>query len=488
MLTAEKLRKAAILIDTLDADRAEALLSQMPPEQQQVIRNMVVELGDIDDSEREQVINEFLKPKSSGTKKSSQETKATNPSDHELATESNDVDSQPVTPYSMSSEPTSKRDGIDEYETVSEPKVPTVSNHSPTVEVSSGDTHKAERSTESDNENLIEPHTSEYSRGLQGWLSQLNNIEPERLARLMSLERPQAIAIILSQLEGPQAQQVVKLLDDDLRRAVLKRITMLEEVSEEILMELVQSLRQRLGQTEATLTIQLASPGIKALERILLAAEDQERGDLLSSLYEESPELVERLVSLHGWEAQFQQPSRGLEENGFSKPDVIPFPSLDKDSIKAHSQGLEPSTLELDEPTQAEQNCLSNPSDAESSHDDEAIADHLMGGLESLEQWHEHSLVFDQLMDLKDRSLIAVIRKAKVNRVLFAMLGADDRMLKKVKRALKRSEAKELVRRLNAFGPVRLSDVQKAQESIVDIAVSMMINGEIESLLEKRAA
>jgi len=59
--TTDGLRKAAILVDTLDAKTADALLGQMAEEQADQVRRAVLHLGQIDPEERHRVVAEFLR-------------------------------------------------------------------------------------------------------------------------------------------------------------------------------------------------------------------------------------------------------------------------------------------------------------------------------------------------------------------------------------------------------------------------------------------
>jgi flagellar motor switch protein FliG len=59
-MTSTNLRKAAILVATLDALSAEAILDSVPEEQAARVRRMIVELGELDTAEQEDVIEEFF--------------------------------------------------------------------------------------------------------------------------------------------------------------------------------------------------------------------------------------------------------------------------------------------------------------------------------------------------------------------------------------------------------------------------------------------
>lgn len=60
-LTSKGIRKAAILIASLDQASADRLLDQMDPRQSQQVRRAVFELGDIDPAEQKQIIDEFFR-------------------------------------------------------------------------------------------------------------------------------------------------------------------------------------------------------------------------------------------------------------------------------------------------------------------------------------------------------------------------------------------------------------------------------------------
>ena len=64
-LSNEGLRKAAVLVASLDTAAADAVLDQLTAEQAQQVRAMVVEMDDIDQGEQRRVIDEFFQ---SGTK------------------------------------------------------------------------------------------------------------------------------------------------------------------------------------------------------------------------------------------------------------------------------------------------------------------------------------------------------------------------------------------------------------------------------------
>ena len=55
------LRKAAILVASLDQAAADVILDQLGPEQARQVRRLAVELGDLDQQEQQRVIDEFFR-------------------------------------------------------------------------------------------------------------------------------------------------------------------------------------------------------------------------------------------------------------------------------------------------------------------------------------------------------------------------------------------------------------------------------------------
>src|SRR5689334_3789960 len=54
------IRRAAVLVASLDRASADALLNQMSPDESRLVRRAVLELDEIDDDERETVIAQFV--------------------------------------------------------------------------------------------------------------------------------------------------------------------------------------------------------------------------------------------------------------------------------------------------------------------------------------------------------------------------------------------------------------------------------------------
>ncbi len=87
--------------------------------------------------------------------------------------------------------------------------------------------------------------------------------------------------------------------------------------------------------------------------------------------------------------------------------------------------------------------------------------------------------VFDNLADVDDRGIQALLRAVSSDVLVLALKGADDGIKEKVFKNMSKRAAELLRDDLEAKGPVRVSDVDTAQKEILTIARRMAESGEI---------
>ncbi len=87
--------------------------------------------------------------------------------------------------------------------------------------------------------------------------------------------------------------------------------------------------------------------------------------------------------------------------------------------------------------------------------------------------------VFDNLADVDDRGIQALLREVSSEVLILALKGADDAIKEKVFRNMSKRASELLRDDLEAKGPVRLSEVEAAQKEILTIARRMAEAGEI---------
>ncbi len=101
------------------------------------------------------------------------------------------------------------------------------------------------------------------------------------------------------------------------------------------------------------------------------------------------------------------------------------------------------------------------------------IDEDLSGQIEDL------MFVFDNLADVDDRGIQALLREVSSDVLVLALKGADDLIKEKVFKNMSKRAAELLRDDLEAKGPVRVSEVETAQKEILTIARRMAEAGEI---------
>jgi len=87
--------------------------------------------------------------------------------------------------------------------------------------------------------------------------------------------------------------------------------------------------------------------------------------------------------------------------------------------------------------------------------------------------------VFDNLADVDDRGIQALMREVSSEVLIVALKGADDAIKEKIFRNMSKRASELLQDDLEAKGPVRISEVEAAQKEILTIARRMADAGEI---------
>ena len=87
--------------------------------------------------------------------------------------------------------------------------------------------------------------------------------------------------------------------------------------------------------------------------------------------------------------------------------------------------------------------------------------------------------VFDNLLEVEDRGIQALLREVSTESLIFALKGADDSLKEKIFKNMSKRAAETLRDDLEAKGPVRLSEVETAQKEILAIARRMAESGDL---------
>ncbi len=95
------------------------------------------------------------------------------------------------------------------------------------------------------------------------------------------------------------------------------------------------------------------------------------------------------------------------------------------------------------------------------------------------QQVQDLMFVFDNLIEVDDRSIQALLREVASDTLITALKGADEMLKEKIFKNMSKRASEMLRDDLEARGPVRLSEVEEAQKEILSIARRMADAGEL---------
>lgn len=87
--------------------------------------------------------------------------------------------------------------------------------------------------------------------------------------------------------------------------------------------------------------------------------------------------------------------------------------------------------------------------------------------------------VFDNLIDIDDRGIQALLREISTDHLIVALKACDEDIKEKIFKNMSKRAADLMRDDLEAMGPVKLSDVESAQKEILTVARKMAESGEI---------
>lgn len=108
----------------------------------------------------------------------------------------------------------------------------------------------------------------------------------------------------------------------------------------------------------------------------------------------------------------------------------------------------------------------------------------LMEGIKESDEYLAGSIsdlmfVFDNLMDVEDPAIQAILREVSTDVLVVALKGADVSLQEKIFRNMSKRAAELLRDDLEAKGPVRVSEVEDAQKEVLTVARRLADEGEI---------
>jgi flagellar motor switch protein FliG len=238
------IRKAAVLVASLDVDTADAVLEQMPPEQADAVRREVERLDDLDPAEQKAVIDEFFRI---GPLMPEQEPPGLELNDH--------LARKLALP-------------VDEY----------VPSYSAAQEIPAAAAAKHEARQLDDSR---EPFDF------------LDGIEVGVLVPFLEREHPQAIALVLAHLAPEGASSVLAQLPALVQADVIRRLMDSEEADPQVVREVENAVE---GWLKKRRPIRRRVAGEQTVSAILNSADGSARRQILNNLAVHNRSLAHRLT------------------------------------------------------------------------------------------------------------------------------------------------------------------------------------------------
>lgn len=115
----------------------------------------------------------------------------------------------------------------------------------------------------------------------------------------------------------------------------------------------------------------------------------------------------------------------------------------------------------------------------DSSFEEQVMGDIQQTDEELADKIQDSMFVFENLLELDDRGIQALLRELQTDQLIIALKGADEPVREKFISNMSRRAAETLREDLEARGPVKLSEVEANQKEIVAIARRMADAGDI---------
>lgn len=411
----EAIRKAAVLLAGLDAESSAALLKDLPAEHTARIREALPRLGAISAEERDRVIAEFFQQGFGGDTGAAGTANPIGPARDETG-------------------------GVEMDESLARK-----------IEAGIGPIDDADAGGAALDLPVADSNTASVAGDRR--FDFLLTAAVAELAEFLGSQPAEIIGAALSRMPPPRAARLVPRLPANVQGTVLSHLA----VGESPDLDSRDELQERLA---AAIERRLNSPtrpaGLAAVEAILNAAEGDARSALLTALAAEDRGLLHRLGypltpsadaaadELHAADAAFADSHEAAREShrpAFTANSPAALRLFDPDNARVASAASSSAV------------CAKKPSAA--------------------------AVRFHDLIELDDASLAKVFGAADPQVALMALAGAGRELVDRMLRRLPAKEAKALSRRLQQISPVRLSDLEAAQEHLAGLATQLASHGAI---------
>ena len=453
-MTPERLRQIAILVDSLETPQADRLLEQFPEAVQQQVRAAVFSLPAISDEERRHVIQDFVQGQRTGASGVPSSTDSDEPT-HQTGTYGDPRAQR------RDRQPAAGGNEVPEYQKYINRVIERPENNA----------HRVSAAANSPKPETPQRHLNNQIPVQDNIVDALSQADLETLAAVVMKESPQVVAVVLSMLPAQRSAQLLELFPRQQQLESLRRLTDLGEVDDQVLDYLQQQLNQIVRRRVTLKRTQRSGP--QALAAILSAAHQMQATDVVQSIHQQMQ--APTATSHHSGSPTQWQGTATLppDQNIRSAPESGPQSTASEwlqhqannreSTVSAQAPAIANSDLRPELPEQqvqtppTQQDPEERLASAEANQVD-AFADVPV------------RFEFSRLAACDRNSLEALLATAKPKLTLLALRGATPKLLTRVLRLLPSQEAKDVEYRIQNLGPVRLQDIEEAQNFLLRLA------------------
>ena len=267
----------------------------------------------------------------------------------------------------------------------------------------------------------------------------MHQADGETLFPFLRDEHPQTVAVVVSHLPPRVAADLITRFEKHFQVDVLRRVAELDQADPD-------SLRQIETQLHALFTEQMGvhrrrSAGLRAVGAILQAAEGLERREILTTLAQEDAGFSKHVLATENKRPAAPETDVAPRERDGKAPSHHTPPPPARDRVKPP------------QPKPASQQPAS--------------------------QLPASQLRFRDISRLDDTALALVLGQADTELALLALAGADETFTQRLMKLLSPREARQFEQQMQALGPIRLSDVDRAQNKLAVLASQLLDEGKI---------
>ncbi len=409
------LRRVAIVLSSLPAPLSAQLMGSIDPESKRAISRTITTLSDVDPLERRRALHAF---------KMSVERQ---PRSHDVAPANSHANSdlgnrvQPASP--------------DRFDSSSASAAAALANHPIARVVSASEVKSATETSSSP-------------------LSFLNDVDEATLVRLLAVEHPQAVALVLASIAPEQAARVLPQLESRVQNDALSRIGRLGEIPDAAATEIAEHFRNRLGQQEQP---ERHATGRRALDAIL-AALPSERGDSAHGVASPPVSSTARSPS--------QPPQHAPAGPTGVAASIAPvsFPTSDVPALDLTHK------LRVAEETWPDKNDASEPQP--SSHADHSAASDFASPHTGSDRFESTDAIHQHLLNLTPSALCQALGRVDTRDMVLALCGLPNETTEAALATLPRAHARKVRSNMATLGSLHLREIDEAKERVARASTS----------------